>query len=1586
MTRPANRDFLMNSMQRDDTIEGPMPHEQGSTLARLTSHWSRPGAPPPELVVETRDALATAQPGDLEQMASLVEALLGKTHAPESRQAARRALFALLDTARRRFFTQGLRPDQVPGWTRLLVTAIERADYTLGDVLRSREETDPRSIAIRVMGADAGELTVADVARRTRSIARGLLSLMRDEPDGRVAILSENSLETALCDLACLTNGIVDFPLPANAVAEQVVYMLRHSGARVLVASDEEQLAKVLPALGSLPELREVVVVSRGCADRHGLLSLEQMVGQGGGAFDDVVRVTRAAEVRSHDLATVMYTSGTTGRPKGIAFSQLNIVSKRLCRGFALPQVGEGDVFLSYLPLYHTFGRYLELCASLWWGATYVFARSTSHASLLEDFKTVRPTLFISVPKKWIELHDSAVQEAASDDPEETGAHLKAITGGRLRYGLSAAGYLDPVVFKAFHRGSIELCSGYGMTEATGGVTMTPPGEYCEQSIGKPLPGVECRRADDGELLIRGPYISEGYFGPGGVDISLDPEGWFGTGDLVSVDAEGHFRIVGRKKEIYKNRAGQTIAPQRVENLFRDFDAVAQSFLVGDHREYNTLLIWPNYATQPGLREMSPTALNELLSSLVASANRFLAPFERVVAFQVLPRALDEAHGELTHKLSFKRDVVEKNWDELIEKMYVQKHLALTVDGMFLRIPNWVLREMGVLQHELRLDQGRLHSGARSIKVGAEPTAPGALRLGDLAYRVDSSVFDFGALLARPALWLGNEELVAFIGDEAFHSLVARRRRAASDIRLDSRLWPAPSPSRVGRLVDAVEVERTSFHSIHAAGELLRAERPEARRAVAHLQSGLAAAGSEHATVCRALLRRAADTPDEEIRRRAFRALLPEEEADETIATLRLFLDRLGPMALRDEDLAILGERGLSDAQVEVLLSSLSADTALDAVRDPSQRRLLVGTMRLLVAHAQAHPRWYARVRVPLARMSLHDDEELAARASEELDRLRRGFSNWIGPNLRLAIDPESGSEYGWKDVIGFEHGIGDRARELLLRAIVDTTLMRASCFLFGRGALLSLADIQPGGATLTQLGTGHGKSVYRLSLHTRARESFDVAINLVSAMHPAELREEISWLLAAGAPPPLVEAFGGYYPEYGIFTEEYIPGDHVARQVERLERHGESKRLAYLWPYLAWSALSAHIAFWDRTGRKLALREPSPEAFIVPSHDYHSGTRLVSISDRSPCGTFDELLDRFQGFFLNRVEAPRPELQGQFAEPMFLSAAVEALGLHRARGLLEVAARMDVRGPAIAAFLDDVREHGYTPLRVHFAGRRYARWLEVNPAATVEAKGKMLGELWGTYRLSEVEETWPDTRIRFFRLTVFAGARPELGAALDRLMQRARAVPMLGLDLEEQVAANRAAIRPTAEEDYFLARMTYRYLAPGDDAQLISLPAGDKQVTEVVMGLRDEQGNRFWVRAPASPREVARLLQLFHDATLQVTFTADHEFLIALDANETVLGGVYYRWMGKERAHMEKLVVARKQRGLGVADGLMGEFYRRLRAHGARAVETGYYQPEYLRRFGFRTDPGSGGLVCDLTAEAAPPAPSPATTAPVRT
>ncbi len=302
-----------------------------------------------------------------------------------------------------------------------------------------------------------------------------------------------------------------------------------------------------------------------------------------------------------------------------------------------------------------------------------------------------------------------------------------------------------------------------------------------------------------------------------------------------------------------------------------------------------------------------------------------------------------------------------------------------------------------------------------------------------------------------------------------------------------------------------------------------------------------------------------------------------------------------------------------------------------------------------------------------------------------------------------------------------------------------------------------------------------------------------------------------------------------------------------------------------------------------------------------------------MSFSDRSPCATLDEALDRFQHAFVDRTVAILPELAAEADDWLLLSAAVEALGLDaghrppRAAGP-DLSPRPPPCGPWSTSCAPPASPHTGSGSR----SRRYRRWLAVNPEPTVEARGKMLGELWGTYRLGEVEAAWPDTRVRFFRHTVFADARPELAAALDMLVQRARTAPIGGgdLDLEAQVAPVRGAAHPTAEEDYFLARMTYRYLAPTDEVALISMPAGGHFVTEVVVALTDEAGERYTVRGPVSPREVARLLQLFHESNLQVTFAAEHEFLLCLDAQEAVIGGLYYRQVAPDRVHMEKVTV----------------------------------------------------------------------------
>ena len=1524
-----------------------------------------------ELVVSAREAFAAMSPGDIEAVSSLVEAVLDATSSEASAVRATAVAHDFLDELRRRRFTSAMTADLADRWADLAVRVVERTNFTVPQLLLSRERTDPEQIAMRVLGDAACDITVAELARRTRSIARGLLGLLGDQPDGFVALLADNSLESALCDIACLSNGIVNIRVPANATAAQVEYIVGHSEAHILVVSDEAQLMKVLPSLPSLPLLRSVVVFSRGAAERHGLLSFDQLVAQAGGV-DDAVLERRAAAVRSGDLASIMYTSGTTGLPKGITFSHLNVVSKRFCRAFALPELGEGDIFLSYLPMFHTFGRWLEMMGTLFWGATYVFARNPSQASLLEDFASVRPTVFISVPKKWSELYEQAVREAGCEDADLVTARLRALTGGHMRGGLSAAGYLDPVVFRAMNRAGIDLCSGYGMTEATGGITMTPPRDYRDGSIGKALPGIELRIAEDGELLIRGPYVMLGYFHSEDGASGLDEEGWFPSGDIVSVDDDGHYRLVDRKKEIYKNRKGQTIVPQRIENLYRDFDVVSQAFLVGDQLEYNTLLIWPNFEGHPELKDRSDAELRDLIGSLVVSANRFLARYERVVAFAFLPRALSEEQGELTPKGTYKRQVVRDRWKELFEPMYRDRFVSFDVDGTQLRIPDWVLRDMGVVKDNLALRDGVLYALDRPLALTRDAGCADTTRVGDFHYRTSASHLDLGALLSRPSVWLGNDQLVQFLGDEAFHALVSRRHEAAHRVELAVCEGATPADARVWDLATGLTASEATPSSVHAAAVLMRVPGPQAAAAVSHLERGASQRQSGIAGLCREVLRRAADTSDRAVVRLAFRALVSAESETELLGTVEHFLAASDASLLAEDDLVAIVERGLPDSHVQLLVDALSSHANLgnDAPRPtPAVRNTLGGMMRIVSAYAVTHPEWYARTRFPLARLALHADEAIAARAGEQLDRLQLGFRVRIGANVRLAVDPDNGEEYGWRDVLVFDDEVPEEQRKLITKAITETTLVRESVFLFGKGALLSLSELPRRSMWVSLLGSKHGKSVYRLSIQTRDRGAFDVAMNVAETIPVAELREEIGWLMAAGDEPPLSELFGGYFPEYGIFTEEFIPGETVERQVARLMRLGALDRLRALWPFLVWSGLGVHIDFWERSGRTVALRQPAPTNVIIPSHDYHVGARLISISDRSPCTSIDDLLHRFEEAFIRATEASTPELAKRVSPVILLSAFIETLGLERGLALL-ASAKEGAYGGAIMSFLEAVKARGYTPKRLYFASLRYARWIALNPAATVEARGDMLRELWETYGLDADEARYPDTRVRFFRQTVFKEARTEVVSELDRLMAAARVSRMTDDQMSEQVAAARGSMRPTEEEDYFLARMTYRHLRPTDDAAIISMPTGSTRVTDVAVTLHDHEGGRFRVRGPVSPRDVGRLLDLFHKTNLLVSFAPEHEFLLAIDDADLVIGGMFYRRVDDETVYLEKIVVSRRHRKKGISDGLMREFMRRELSRGGKFVETGFFRPEYLLRFGFRTDARSSGLVRDLAAQ----------------
>ncbi|HEX4823906.1 MAG TPA: GNAT family N-acetyltransferase [Candidatus Polarisedimenticolaceae bacterium] len=1507
---------------------------------------------------------------DLESLA----ALSGRVAARRDRTEA----WDLLDLLRRPAVLRRIaQAGATAAWAERILALVDRSNLTMATLLRRRAAEYGAKVFFEAAAAGTPRsLTWRQFAARVEALARGLVALAAGR-EPRVAIVSENRLEMAVADLACHAAGLVSVMIPASATEADAGFMLRQSGATIAIGGSREILALLRRVKESIPGMDAPVAMDASIAG--GLTTLDAIAGRAGETpLEDLDR--RRLAVSAGDLATIMYTSGTTGTPKGICFSHRNVVFKRFARALALPEIGEDDVFLCYLPLFHTFGRFLELYGSIFWGATYVALDNPSVEALVAGMRRWRPTVFISVPKKWLQVHETIVREADPDKvgDDEIGAAVKRITGGRLRWGLSAAGHLDAEVFRFFQQHGVELMSGFGMTEATGGITMTRPGAYKDDSLGPALPGIELRIDADGELAVRGPYVMIGHVASPEGERTLDADGWFRTGDLMTIDGERHIRLVDRKKEIYKNIKGETIAPQRIELLFRDFASVGRVFLVGDHREYNTALIWPNPETQDvDFASMTAEERKSHFRSIVASVNAFLAPYERIVDFALIDRDLSQEKDELTPKGTPRRKIVETHFAETIRLLY--RRVQLKVGGLEIVFPNWLFQAVGLTAQDLTIEPERIALPGQHVGLTLRRLQEGVALVGSCVYvHPPREAVPLGVLLTTPRLWMGNEELVEFAPIET--RLRERPGRAGDMIERRGRLFPGPSdPAPADAVRRALSLAHPDLIDLHAAARLLESSDEDgaldAVRLLERVAVGEESAISEPA---RELLRRASASPYLAVRRRAFTVLVPFEREGRVQGTLRRFL--AAPGVLLDTDTrAALCERNLSTARLDAFLTEAS-EAGRGAEGGRARERRAAALFRFLAEYGASHPSRYRALRAFFVRTMLFAATESAREeAFRALDDLVKGFRGWLGPTVQVAVDSETGQEYRWADVVAFDDGVPQGDRERILGAIRGTSFLREAVFLFSGGAEPRLPDIPPGGIWIRPLGSRPDKSVYRITVQTRFQGAYDLAVNLNHGRPKERVRDEIHWLVLCGEPgtsDPLVEDFGGYWPEQDLWSEEFIPGESLDRTLRRVARQGDEERFRGLWPYFAWSALAAHVDFWNRTGRQREIADPGMANLIVPPHDYQSGARIVSVAAVREHRGLVPMLRFFHEELLKPVEAAHPVLAGAAGWDMLFSPVMEIIGEEEGTRLLREALHREANGmpddmrAGLARFLDGVDRLGFRPLRLYFAIRRYRRWADLSADATPQARARTMHEFWDTYGLAKLARGYPETRARFFLQTVFKDSPAPLAEGLEEIVGRLRRGELPSDGLIDAVADLRARLDVSAADDYFLARLSFPYLRPEDEAGFVVHDApGGRAQNEIVVTLEDHDGAAFQVRHALSPKEVARLHRLFLAASLDVRFRPEHQYLVAVNDKGTLIGGIVYEIEDEGRsAHLEKIVVAERYRKKGVADGLMQEFFNRVKASGAGTVTTGFFRPEYFYGYGFKIEKRYAGLVKELS------------------
>ena len=572
------------------------------------------------------------------------------------------------------------------------------------------------------------DVSYAEYAEAVRTTAHGLMALGLEAGE-RVAIIGENRREWLYADLAIQAAGGVSVGIYTTNAAAECRHVLAHSGARIFIVEDEEQLDKAMQIRAQLPELRHIVLI-----DRRGLEDLDdpmvidwqalQQRGQAHRAAHAQALEQRLAALQPEALAILIYTSGTTGAPKGAMLSHRNLVWTAQCLIETLDvHARHAEDVVSFLPLSHIAERMISIYLALAAGYRVHFIENAD--AVTQNIAEVSPSLMFAVPRIWekyqstvlLRMKDaSAFKRLAFGLAHAVGrrhAHArldsslpvplalrlafalaqalvlaklrKRLGFERLQVAVSGAAAISPDVLRFFHAIGVPLRQIYGQTEGSGPTACHRAEHIDPDNSGPALPGVELRIAEDGEILVRGPNVFLGYFRDPEASAQTLTEGWLHSGDIGHLDARGFLHITDRKKDLLITRGGKNVAPQPIENQLKTSPYVADAILIGDDRPYITALIILDeenvvsfaqehkvqFTTYASLTEAPAVA--ELIRDVVRRTNADLARVEQVKRFAILPKKLLEEDGDVTPTMKVKRRNINRQFADLIEALYAEK-------------------------------------------------------------------------------------------------------------------------------------------------------------------------------------------------------------------------------------------------------------------------------------------------------------------------------------------------------------------------------------------------------------------------------------------------------------------------------------------------------------------------------------------------------------------------------------------------------------------------------------------------------------------------------------------------------------------------------------------------------------------------------------------------------------------------------------------------------------------------------------------------------------------------------------------------